>query len=54
MIYSNVVIECSVEGSRRNVRLIGSVVLRLRYHTETLVREEIPLEVIIAVTSFDL
>jgi len=54
MICSNAVIECNVEGFGRNVRLIGSVVLRLRYHTETLVREEIPLEVTIAVASFDL
>lgn len=54
MICSNAVIECSVEGLCRNVGLIGSVALRLRHHTETLVREEIPLEVVIEAASFDL
>jgi len=54
MIYSSVVIECSVEGFGRNVMLTGSVASRLRHHIETLVREEIPLEVTIAVASFDL
>lgn len=54
MICSNAVIECDVEGLCRNVMLIGSVASRLRHHIETLVREEIPLEVTIAVASFDL
>jgi len=43
-----------MEGFGRNELLIGSVATRLRYHTEILVREEIPLGTTIAVVPFDL